>query len=55
MEASAFIQLCDHFKSNGLTCLGVIKGISDFGDMKKGLDPTVYGDALEKTADTIEE
>jgi hypothetical protein len=55
MEASAFIQLCQHFGASGPTCLGVLKGISDFGDDRKGEDPTAYSDALWNTAKAIEE
>ncbi|KAK4448452.1 nucleoside phosphorylase domain-containing protein [Podospora aff. communis PSN243] len=55
MEASAFIQLCDHFSSSGLTSLGVVKGISDFGNEKKGHDANVYPEALANTALAIEE
>jgi len=55
MEASAFIQLCHHFGPSGPKCLGVIKGISDFGNEKKGKDASVYGDALVNTATALEE
>lgn len=55
MEASAFIQLCDHFGPNGPTCLGVVKGISDFGNSKKGHDATARDDALKNTAKALED
>ena len=55
MEASAFIQLCLHFGSQGPTCLGVVKGISDFGNSQKGKDETAYGDALKNTAAALKE
>lgn len=55
MEASAFIQLCKHFEPNGPTCLGVVKGISDFGNAEKGGDSTAYNDALDKTAAAIKD
>jgi hypothetical protein len=46
MEASAFLKLCEYA---GVKSLGVIKGISDFGDSKKGGDPAAYDDALRNT------
>ncbi|KAH7390179.1 phosphorylase superfamily protein [Cadophora sp. MPI-SDFR-AT-0126] len=47
MEASAFLKLCAY---TGVSSLGVVKGISDFGDAGKGEDPNAYADALKKTA-----
>jgi len=36
MEASAFIQLCGHFDlQHGPMCLGVVKGVSDYGDANR--------------------
>ncbi|KAH8647849.1 phosphorylase superfamily protein [Xylariales sp. PMI_506] len=55
MEASAFIQLCKHFEPHGPSCLGVVKGISDFGNSDKGKDETAYDDALKNTAAAIRE
>jgi hypothetical protein len=49
MEASAFIQLCEHFGSEYAKCLGVVKGISDFGNSEKGKDESAYGEALKST------
>ncbi|KHO00249.1 Phosphorylase superfamily protein [Metarhizium album ARSEF 1941] len=53
MEASAFLQLCKYFEPKGPICLGVVKGISDFGDSKKGQDASAYSDALDNTAVAI--
>jgi len=47
MEASAFLKLCAY---TGVSSLGVVKGISDFGDAGKGKDPDAYADALKNTA-----
>tara|TARA_R110002060_G_scaffold30909_3_gene41483 strand:- start:111 stop:359 length:249 start_codon:yes stop_codon:yes gene_type:complete len=47
MEASAFLKLCAY---TGVSSLGVVKGISDFGDAGKGKDPDAYDDALRNTA-----
>ncbi|OAA47102.1 Phosphorylase superfamily protein [Metarhizium rileyi] len=55
MEASAFIQLCKYFEPNGPICLGVVKGISDFGDSKKGEDASAETSALDNTAIAIKE
>ncbi|KID82339.1 Phosphorylase superfamily protein [Metarhizium guizhouense ARSEF 977] len=55
MEASAFIQLCKHFEPKGPICLGVVKGVSDFGDSKKGEDASAYSDALNNTAVAIKD
>lgn len=55
MEASAFIQLCKHFEPKGPICLGVVKGISDFGDSKKGEDTSADTDALNNTAVAIKD
>jgi hypothetical protein len=35
MEASAFLDLCQHSFPN-IHCLGIVKGVSDFGDKHKG-------------------
>lgn len=50
MEASAFIQLCEHFGNDYAKCLGVVKGISDFGNSEKGKDENTYSEALKNTA-----
>ncbi|OCK80316.1 purine and uridine phosphorylase [Lepidopterella palustris CBS 459.81] len=55
MEASAFIQLCEHFGNDYAKCLGVVKGISDFGNSEKNKDPTAYSDALKNTARALHE
>jgi nucleoside phosphorylase len=55
MEASAFIQLCEHFGGNYVKCLGVVKGVSDFGDSEKGKDESAYSEALENTAVALQE
>lgn len=52
MEASAFLKLCEY---TGVKSLGVIKGISDFGDIKKGEDPAAYEDALRNTGFALKE
>ena len=54
MEASAFLQLCNHFGHSGLTSLGVIKGVSDFGNARKGHDQNAYPDALANAAKALE-
>ena len=55
MEASAFLQLCEHFGSDMATCLGVVKGVSDFGNAEKGKDESAYTNALVNTAEAIRE
>ena len=55
MEASAFIQLCEHFGSEYAKCLGVVKGISDFGNSEKGKDEGAYSEALKNTALGLQE
>ena len=55
MEASAFIQLCDHFGNDYAKCLGVVKGISDFGNSEKGKDENTYSEALKNTALALQE
>jgi hypothetical protein len=50
MEASAFIQLCEHFGNDYAKCLGIVKGISDFGNSEKGKDENAYSKALQNTA-----
>lgn len=55
MEASAYLQLCAHFENDQVISLGVIKGISDFGDPTKGSVPNAYNDALLNTAQAIKE
>ncbi len=47
MEASAFLKLCSYA---GVSSLGVVKGISDFGDSAKGKEPDAYDGALRNTA-----
>ena len=54
MEASAFLELCQHYFKNS-ACLGVVKGVSDFGDEFKGEDPAVKVKALENTAKALRE
>jgi hypothetical protein len=52
MEASAFLELCQHsFKD--ISCLGVVKGVSDFGDEEKNMNPVDKDQALERTADAL--
>jgi len=55
MEASAFIQLCEHFGGEFAKCLGVVKGISDFGNSEKGKDEDAYSEALKNTALGLQE
>jgi len=55
MEASAFIQLCEHFGNDYAKCLGVVKGISDFGNSEKGKDENTYSEALKNTALALQE
>ena len=55
MEASAFIQLCEHFGSDHAKCLGVVKGVSDFGNSEKGDDEHAYIEALQNTALGLQE
>jgi len=52
MEASAFLKLCEYA---GVKSLGVIKGISDFGDFTKGEDPATYDEALRNTGFALRE
>ena len=47
MEASAFLMLCNFLH---IGCLGVVKGVSDFGDANKGEEEDVYEEALKETA-----
>lgn len=54
MEASAFFQLCEHYRKE-IECLGVVKGVSDFGDKHKGVNPMVRPQALQKTAEALME
>jgi nucleoside phosphorylase len=52
MEASAFIHTCLHLN---ITSLGIIKGVSDQGDKKKGeREDEIYPRALEMTAEAIQ-
>jgi nucleoside phosphorylase len=55
MEASAFIQLCEHFGNDCAKCLGIVKGISDFGNSEKGKDENAYTEALQNTALALKE
>jgi hypothetical protein len=55
MEASAFIQLCEHFGNDYAKCLGIVKGISDFGNSEKGKDESAYTEALQNTALALKE
>jgi len=55
MEASAFIQLCGHFGNDYAKCLGVVKGISDFGNSNKGKDENTPTEALKNTASALRE
>jgi hypothetical protein len=52
VEASAFLKLCEYA---GIKSLGVIKGISDFGDSRKGEDSAAYEGALSNTAFALRE
>lgn len=51
MESSVFLQLCQHF--HDISCLGIVKGVSDFGDGQKAEDPSVRGKALRNTASAL--
>lgn len=53
MEASGFLQLCEHLASQGLMCLGIVKGVSDFGNADKGKDPNAYNTSLTNTAEAL--
>ena len=55
MEASAFIQLCGHFGEKIAICLGVVKGISDFGNSHKGRDENTPIEALKNTAFALQD
>jgi len=55
MEASAFVQLCEHFGNDYAKCLGIVKGISDFGNSEKGTDESAYSEALKNTALALQE
>jgi nucleoside phosphorylase len=52
MEASGFLQLCKYVKVDSL---GVVKGISDWGDATKGHVPAAYEAALRNTAVAVRE
>ncbi|KAJ6007358.1 hypothetical protein N7540_011334 [Penicillium herquei] len=51
MEASAFLHTCDHMN---IESLGVIKGVSDAGDLNRPADLGSYKAVIGKTADAIE-
>jgi hypothetical protein len=60
MEASAFLQLCQskyfNHRDTEIHCMGVLKGISDFGDENKDVDQqqnSGYEKALQNTAKAI--
>ncbi|KAH8693402.1 nucleoside phosphorylase domain-containing protein [Phaeosphaeriaceae sp. PMI808] len=55
MEASAFLELCRHFDGDQVISLGVVKGISDYGDPNKGSVPNAEEIALQNTARALEE
>ena len=50
MEAFAFLKLCEH---TNVQSLGVVKGVSDYGDSDKGGDETAYDDALAETGKAL--
>ena len=53
MEACAFLKICDH---NDLQSLGIVKGVSDFGDGDKTTmeyRTQVYEEALENTGQAV--
>jgi nucleoside phosphorylase len=52
MEASAFLKLCGYAE---VSSLGVVKGISDYGDSEKGKVPDAYEVALKNTAIALRE
>lgn len=54
MEASAFLELCQYYFKDS-ACLGVVKGVSDFGDEFKGDDPNAKQKALQNTATALRE
>lgn len=55
MEASAFLELCKHFEGDQVISLGVVKGISDYGDPNKGEVPNAKETALANTAKALQE
>jgi hypothetical protein len=56
MEASAFLNLFQNEYFRDITCLGVVKGVSDFGDGAKDDDQeSAYYPALEHTAHALKE
>jgi len=55
MEASAFLQLCNYLTPRGPVCLGVVKGVSDFGNSDKGKDEDAYSKALQNTAAALQD
>ncbi|KAF1962461.1 purine and uridine phosphorylase [Byssothecium circinans] len=55
MEASAFLELCRHFDGDQVISLGVVKGISDYGDPGKGSVPNAKEKALENTANALKD
>lgn len=50
MEASAFLQVCEHL---GVHAFGIIKGVSDMGDDRKSIvgNDQHYKPALRRAAD----
>jgi hypothetical protein len=47
IEAGAFLKLC---KYANISSLGIVKGISDFGNDEKGKGLALYNDALRNSA-----
>jgi nucleoside phosphorylase len=51
MEASAFLQVCDHM---GIHAFGIIKGVSDKGDAQRTQDSRdVYIQAMTNAANAV--
>lgn len=51
-EASAFLELC-RYSLKDTICLGIVKGVSHFGDSSRGLDPTGKQMALLNAAKAL--
>ena len=55
-RASAFLNLFQNEYFRDITCLGVVKGVSDFGDENKDNDQEdAYYLALQNTAQALKE
>jgi hypothetical protein len=56
MEASTFLNLLRSNYFRDIACLGVVKGVSDFGDQHKNEDQvSAYSTALQNTAFALKE